>query len=209
MLKSISVYRRHLVAITLGVFAALLFLTTPVPAVDTPPATTDLTPEQQLENAKMLSDEAIVKATLALETGDLALAQDAWNLINQASVLDCDVATHSADAENTKLAQSALNISIQATETLNLILAAAANIASTSTDTDTVAAANALQLEATSTQEALLPCQQTAMAAGASMAAAEEAYEPPADTPAAPPVFNPAVFGVEPPITDVSPASLV
>ena len=34
MLKSISVSKRHLVAITLAIFAALLFLTTPVPAAE-------------------------------------------------------------------------------------------------------------------------------------------------------------------------------
>ena len=72
MLKRISVSKRHLVAITLGMFAALLFLTTPVPAAETP--------QQQLERAETLSAEATVKATLALETGDLALAQEAQAL---------------------------------------------------------------------------------------------------------------------------------
>ena len=205
-MKSISVSKSHLATITLGIFAALLFLTTPVPAVATPPATTDLTLQQQLERAKTLSDEATVKATLALETGDLALAQEAQALAAEAANIVSAIAVIAADTGDTALAQAALNASVGVSTSLSIIAGAAETIAATSTDAETVAAANALATMVATSQEITTTAQETAVAAGASMAAAEEAYEPPGAL-AARPGFNPAVAGAALPITDLPPAS--
>lgn len=213
MMKSILVRRRHLVVATLGIFAALFFLTIPALAAETPPAAPpaipDLTPEQKVARAEALSAAASIKATQALATGDLALAQEAQALADEAAGLILEVANLAADTGNTELAQAALNASIGVGEALGIIAGAAEMIAATSTDPDTVAAANALATAATSSQSTNSTTQETAMAAGASMAAAEEAYEPPGGPPAGPPVFNPPVVGAEPPITDVPPGSPV
>lgn len=232
MLESISFFKRYLVAVTLGVFAALLFLITPVPAAETPLAPAEappalaeappavppdltpaelaaLTPEEMVERAEALSAAAFFRATQALADGNLTLAQEAQNLAGQASSLFCIVsnaATQFADAENVERVQSALNVSVQVSETLNLVLATAASVASTSTDPNTVAAANLMQTAATTTLEGLISCQQAAIAAGASMAVAEEAYEPPGAL-AALTGFNPTVAGAAVPITDLPPAS--
>ena len=217
MMKSILVRRRHLVVATFGIFAALFFLTTPVLAAETPPAAPaappaipDLTPEQKVARAEALSAAASIKATQALANGDLALAQDARTLACEAANLISGVADFAADTGNTELAQSALNASIGVGEALGVIVGAAEMIRGTSDDPDTVAAANALAPAATLCQSTNSTAQETAVAAGASMAAAEEAYEPPgAGPPAAVRVFNPPVFGAEPPITDLPPASPV
>ena len=186
MMKSILVRRRHLVVATFGIFAALFFLTTPVLAAETPPAAPaappaipDLTPEQKVARAEALSAAASIKATQALANGDLALAQDARTLACEAANLISGVADFAADTGNTELAQSALNASIGVGEALGVIVGAAEMIRGTSDDPDTVAAANALAPAATLCQSTNSTAQETAVAAGASMAAAEEAYEPP------------------------------
>jgi hypothetical protein len=205
MSKIIQVRKTSLFMAVSTVLTVLFLLTTPVTAAETP--------QQQLERAKNLSDEATVKATLALETGDLALAQEAQLLADEAAGIIAAVTEIAADTGDTELAQAALNASIGVGEATNIIVGAAETIAATSTDTATVEAATALATTAATTAETTTTTQETAMATGASMAAAEEAYEPPADTPAAPPTpppsFDPPVAEVEPPITDVSPASEV
>ena len=232
MVKNISVRSRRLSWAISGICMALFLWAAPVSASETPPAPPEtqvepaapaippipseltpealaaLSPEEKLERAEALSAAAFFRANQALADGNIALAQEALDLIDQASALDCDVAKHSAEAKNVEHAQMALNVSLQIAETLNLILAAAANIASTSTDADTVAAANVLQGKVATAQQNIVPCQEIAIAAGASLAAAEEAYESPAPGPA-PPAFNPPVVDAEPPISDLPPASPV
>jgi len=213
MSKCIHILKHNFFWVALAVVTALVLSTVPVTAAEAP-----LTPQQQLERAKTLSDEATVKATLALETGDLALAQEAQALAAEAAEIISTVADIAADTGDTALAQAALNASIGVGEATNIIIGAAETIAATSTDADTVAAATALATTAAATAETITATQETAMATGASMAAAEEAYEPPADTPAdttadtaatPPPSYDPPVIGVEPPITDLPPASQV
>ncbi len=150
----------------------------PVPTALSTSELAALTPEQKLARVEALAAAAHFKATEALKTGNLVLAREAQDLINQASALDCDVSRHSASAQDPKLAQAALNASARIVETIDMLLAVAENIAGSSTDKMKVAAAKAFQLKATNAKKDILVCQKIALGAGASMPTVE-AYEPP------------------------------
>jgi len=189
-MRNFLVCKRHFLWVTLGVLTALFLVTTsplmaavttpvgpPVPPALSSEAIAALTPAQKIARAEALSAAALFMATKALKTGDLALAREAQDLINQASALDCNVSRHSAGTQNAKLAQAALNTASRIIKTLDLLLAVAENIAASSTDAKKVAAAKAFQVKATNAQRDILVCHKIALAAGARMTAIE-AYEP-------------------------------
>jgi hypothetical protein len=225
MPKSISTRKNRFFMGALTIITALFLSVVSVPAAETPPGEpvappippeltpaelSALTPQEKVARAEALSAAASFKATQALQTGDLALAQEAQALANEATDIISGVAEIAADTGDIQLAQAALNASLSVGEALNIVVGAAGVIAATSTDPNTVEAANTLQASATSSQSTNTTSQQTAMATGASMAAAEEAYEAPEGTPpVGPTAFNPPVVDSEPPITDLPPASPV
>ena len=201
MLKNILVLRGHLVAATLGIFTALLYLTAPILAAETFPADSNLISKQKLEKTRTLSAKASSKATQALEAGDLALAQEAQTLAGEAADTISQLEVLAADTGNRDLAQAALDASIGVGETLRAIVGAAETIAATSSDADTVAAAEALAKTAAFSQTIINTAQDTASDMDAHKAAAKEGYETPA--------FNPPVVYADPPINDVQPAGPV
>ena len=190
--------KMYLFIALVGGLSALFFLITPVMAAE-------LTPEQKIAKAVQLAADAQTKAAEALKTGNLALAQEAQAMADEAAGLISEVTALAADTGNTDLAQQAYNASVNLGTAINLVIEAADNIAATSTDPDTVAAANALKAAATTTQATNLANQGTLVAAGAVPGEAE-AYEE-SDPDKKNDSNNPT--DDEPPIGDTNPGSQV
>jgi len=161
----------------------------------------EMTPEQKIARIQELAAEAQAKAAQALETGNLALAQEAQGLAEEAADLLREVATFAADTGNTALAQAAMDASVNVVISANLIVSAAENIAATSTDPATVTLAETLKTSATTNQGNIAAIQEIATLAGAVPPSAE-AYEP------AGPEFGTPLED-EPPIEDSEPGSPV
>lgn len=216
-MKGISMCQKRHGRLAGILFMALFLGITPFAAAEAlPEAGTGepgaLSPEQKIERAQVLSEAAAAKAILALETGDLALAEEAQALANEASALLAEVAAFALETGNAELAQLALNAALGVGETLNVIAAAAQTIVATSSDPAAVAGAETLLATVEASQATNTGTLETAALAGGSMVAAMEAYEPPAPPagpPAPPPSLVPPVVEAEPPITDLEPASPV
>jgi len=192
-MKGIFNSKRCVLFSCLVVLPMLFFLVASAMAIE-------MTPEQKIARIQELAAEALAKAAQALETGNLALAQEAQGLSEEAAALLSEVATFAADTGNTALAQAAMDASVNVLISANLIVSAAENIAATSTDPATVTLAETLKTSATTNQGTIASIQEIATLAGAVPPSAE-AYEP------AGPGFDTPLD--EPPIEDGEPASPV
>jgi len=169
-MKGIFNSKRCVLFSCLVVLPMLFFLVASAMAIE-------MTPEQKIARIQELAAEALAKAAQALETGNLALAQEAQGLSEEAAALLSEVATFAADTGNTALAQAAMDASVNVLISANLIVSAAENIAATSTDPATVTLAETLKTSATTNQGTIASIQEIATLAGAVPPSAE-AYEP-------------------------------